>query len=242
MSEGLVKVGVSEQVALVTLNRPEALNSLSQALRAQLVAALTTLGADPEVRVIVLTGAGRAFCAGLDLKELAAAGDEVANQGVIGQELLDALSGLEIPVIAAVNGFAMTGGFELALCCDIIIASDQAVFADTHAKVGIVPAWGISQKLPRIIGPMRAKELSLTGNRLEAQRACEWGLVNRVVPAEALLGESLALAADMVAADAGAQVKILGLINRGWEAPIAAGLAEEQAESLAAFEVFTSGG
>jgi enoyl-CoA hydratase len=183
--------------AVVTLNRPRALNALSLALRRELVAAFDRLAAD--ARVVVLTGAGRAFCAGLDLKELGALSDTRA--AVVSEADNDPLLAIERfpgPVIGAINGPAVTGGFELALACDVLVASREASFADTHARVGLLPAWGLSQRLPRRIGAGRAKELSLTGNFLSADRADDWGLVNRVVEPEQLLPSALALAADML--------------------------------------------
>ncbi len=150
--------------ALVTLNRPRAMNALSTALRAELVAALNRLSADTSVRVLVLTGAGKAFCAGLDLKELGAGSDPAT--ALVPAEALDpvaALARFTGPIIGAINGVAITGGFELALGCDVLIASTAASFADTHARVGVMPGWGLSQRLPRIVGASRAKELSLTG-------------------------------------------------------------------------------
>jgi enoyl-CoA hydratase len=239
MQYQLITVEVDEQVAVLTLNRPDALNALSAALRAELVAALAACNDDEGIRTVVITGAGKAFCAGLDLNELQAAGDEVASDGIIGAELLAALAAMDCPVIAAVNGYAITGGLELALCCDMIIASEQAVFADTHARVGIVPAWGVTQRLPRIIGPMRAREMSLSARKITAQQAYEWGLVNRVVAPEQLLDEARALGRDIAAGSASAQRVIKQLIDDGWESVIADGLAAEQRASVKAFKVFT---
>ena len=128
---------------------------------------LRELDADPEVRVMILTGADPAFCAGLDLKELGVSGLS-SDSEVIGSL---PFSSLTKPLIGAVNGPAVTGGFELALGCDLLIASERAKFADTHARVGVVPGWGLSQRLPRLIGINRAKELSLTGNFLDAHTA-----------------------------------------------------------------------
>jgi len=196
----MLLVEKQDGIAVVTLNRPEAMNALSKALRSELYKAMTALDADPEVSVVILTGAGtRAFTAGLDLKEL---GSDAGAMGAANAEGADEnpVKAIELctkPVIGAINGVAITGGFEVALACDVLIASENARFADTHARVGIMPGWGLSQKLSRLIGLYRAKELSLTGNFLSAQKAEEWGLVNRVVPAEDLLTVAKALAADM---------------------------------------------
>ena len=199
MSSSVLLVEKHDAVATVTLNRPEAMNALSAELRLRLGHAFRDLQADPGVRVAIVTGAGRAFCAGMDLKELSsgAEGTTGFDQSAVGQDMSDAIAAFEGPVIAAVNGHAVTAGFELALACDLIIASTNARFADTHARVGILPGWGLSQRLPRLIGIARAKELSFTGNTLLAAQACEWGLVNRVVEPEALLPTCQALAAQM---------------------------------------------
>lgn len=196
----MLLVEKSDGIAVVTLNRPEAMNALSKALRSELYKAMVALDADDEVSVVILTGAGtRAFTAGLDLKEL---GSEPGAMGAANAEGADEnpVKAIELcrkPVIGAINGVAITGGFEVALACDVLIASENARFADTHARVGIMPGWGLSQKLSRLIGLYRAKELSLTGNFLDAKTACDWGLVNRVVPADELLTVAKKLAADM---------------------------------------------
>lgn len=186
-------------VAVVTLNRPEAMNAFSAELRLALGSAFRELAADDTIRVAIVTGAGRAFCAGMDLKELSSGGDGASgfDTSVVGQDMAEAIAEFTGPVIAAVNGHAVTAGFELALACDLIIASEKARFADTHARVGILPGWGLSVRLPRLIGINRAKELSFTGNTLDAAQALEWGLVNRVVAAEELLPTCLELAQQM---------------------------------------------
>ena len=189
MADDLLLVDVADGVATVTLNRPAAMNALSRALRAAIVTTFRRLADDAAVEVLILTGAGRAFCAGLDLKELggeSGAADDTES-AVAGADVVAAVQTCGKPVIGAINGFAITGGFELALACDVLIAAHGARFADTHARVGILPGWGLSQKLSRTIGIYRAKELSLTGNYLSAEQAESWGLVNRVVAPEALL-------------------------------------------------------
>ena len=158
---------VHDEIATVTLQRPEALNALSAELRDAVTDAFLTLAGEASARVVILTGAGRAFCAGLDLKELGNGGRQ--RRAFSDGDMIDSVRGFPGPVIAAVNGFAITGGFELALACDFIVASRQARFADTHARVGILPGWGLSQKLPRLIGIGRAKELSFTGNFIDAE-------------------------------------------------------------------------
>ncbi|ARN75633.1 enoyl-CoA hydratase [Oceanicoccus sagamiensis] len=240
MSESLVKVEIDAPVATITLNRADAMNALSTAMRKEFAEALLSIKTNADIRAIVLTGEGKAFCAGLDLPELQSARTNVAESGVIGSDLLDALSEIGIPVIAAVNGYAITGGFEIALLCDIIIASEKAVFADTHAKVGVIPAWGITQRLPRIIGPMRAKEMSLTGNKVGAQQAYEWGLVNHVVKHEDLLSTAMQLGRDIAGCDHGSQVAIKTLIDVGWMSPIEDGLRLERTASIQAFRDYAA--
>lgn len=225
----MLLIDKADHIAVVTLNRPEAMNALSRGLRAALRQALIELAADDEVRVIVLTGAGRAFCAGLDLKELGQAEGELGS--AVGPDPsanpVAAMDACDKPIIGAINGVAITGGFELALACDVLIASSTARFADTHARVGIMPGWGLSQKLSRTIGVYRAKELSLTGNFLDAATAERWGLVNRVVEPDALLETCLQLARDMVSVPAEPQRNYKALIEAGYEKSFGEAMAYE---------------
>ena len=229
MSEVLT-VTLNGTIATVTMNRPQAMNALSQAMRADLARAMAALDADDAVRVVILTGAGdRAFTAGLDLKELGS--DASAMADATGTEAsANPVKAVEVcrkPVIGAINGVAITGGFELALACDVLIAADTARFADTHARVGIMPGWGLSQKLSRLIGIHRAKELSLSGNFLDAATAERWGLVNRVVPAAQLMTAARALAADMAQVEPGFAAAYKRLIDDGFAETFADGLAIE---------------
>ena len=209
----VIEVHQQNGVALVTLNRPEAHNALNRALSEAITTTFAELAAADSVRAIVLTGAGRAFCAGVDLKALT---DEPELLS-FGPEspIIIALEQCPQPIIGAVNGAAVTGGFELALACDYLFASEQARFADTHARVGILPGWGLSQKLSRIIGVNRAREMSLTGNFIDAQRAEAWGLVNRVCASESLLDEALASASQIADGDPSAVVALKSLMNDG---------------------------
>lgn len=230
----LVTVERDGPVAVVTMNRPEAMNALSSGLRAELAAAMVEVDADDTIHAVVLTGAGtRAFTAGLDLKELGVAGLGAANAETPAANPVKAIEQCRKPVIGAINGVAITGGFEVALACDILIASENARFADTHARVGIMPGWGLSQKLSRMIGISRAKELSLSGNFLDAQTACQWGLVNRVVPAEDLLGVAKKLAADIASADPAMIAAYKHLIDGGFALPFGEAMALEHATSSA---------
>ncbi|MFN3522936.1 MAG: enoyl-CoA hydratase [Phenylobacterium sp.] len=234
----MLNTEIIDGVAVLTMNRPEAMNALSKALRESLAKAFPVLDADPKVRVVVLTGAGeRAFTAGLDLKELGAdpaalsAANPAANPAGAVADPVGALLACRKPVIGAINGVAITGGFELALACDVLVCSTNARFADTHGRVGITPGWGLSQRLSRVIGPYRAKELSLTGNFLDARTACDWGLVNRVVEPEDLMPTALALARDMSQIDASMLADLKAMIDDGYALPLGEGLKLEDERS-----------
>jgi enoyl-CoA hydratase len=229
--DDLVLVERDQGITTVTLNRPKALNALSAALRNRIAEVFTELAGDPDTQVVILTGAGRAFTVGLDLKELG--GEQAAVGAISSQDLSRAVTGLTQPIIGAINGYAITGGFEIALMCDFLIASPDAKFADTHARVGVVPGWGLSQRLPRLIGVNRAKELSLTGNYLDAETACAWGLVNRVVAAEELLSTCRKLAEDIVSTDPATRREIKRIMDAGWHSTLADGLAIENDASRA---------
>lgn len=225
MNKDLVLTEHDNGVATVTLNRPEKLNALSSALRQSIANIFRRLAEDDDTQVVILTGAGRAFTVGLDLKELG--GEVSAEANVSGQEVSEALTTLNKPLIGAINGFAITGGFELALMCDFLIASTKAQFADTHARVGVVPGWGLSQRLPRLIGINRAKELSLTGNYLDADKAYSWGLVNRVVAPEDLLSTCREIAKDIVSTDRVTRGEIKRVMDAGWNTDLSNGLTIE---------------
>jgi enoyl-CoA hydratase len=198
MAEPILLIERDGAVAKLTLNRPEALNALSRALRTAIVNAFLSLKDDSDIRAVVLTGAGRAFTAGVDLKEAGQTGFALgATEDAKDIDLARAMMAYPWPIIGAINGFAITGGFELALLCDVLLASENAKFADTHARVGIMPGWGLSQRLPRLIGISRAKELSLSGNYLDAETAERWGLVNRVYKADELVPAAMKLAHEM---------------------------------------------
>ena len=219
MSDPVLLVERETAVATVTLNRPNQMNALNAELRIALGDALAELEADPEIRAVVLTGAGRAFCAGMDLKEIGGGseGQTGYELSVAGQDAMRAgFENFSGPVIAAVNGAAATAGFEMALACDIIFVAKGAKFLDTHARVGIVPGWGLSQRLPRIIGINRAKEVSLSGNALTAKLAYEWGLANRVCEAETLLQEAKALALDICSCVPGVMEQVKTMIDTGY--------------------------
>jgi enoyl-CoA hydratase len=217
MSEHVLLVEKEAGIATLTLNRPKAMNALSRELISSIGQAFTDLKEDKETGVVILTGAGRAFCAGLDLKEMSEQG--VGERETEASDILDAIDiiySFDRPIIGAINGTAITGGFELALACDFLIASNEARFADTHARVGVLPGWGMSQKLSRIIGVGRAKELSFTGNYLSAEQALAWGLVNRVVEPDDLLPVCRTLATEMLSCVPGLVSRYKRVIDQGY--------------------------
>lgn len=181
----------SDRVCTLTLNRPEARNALSAQLRGRLFGALREAEGDPGVDVIILTGSDPAFCAGLDLRELSGEIPDLAPDW----------PDMTKPVIGAINGVAVTGGLEIALYCDILIASEQARFADTHTRVGLLPMWGMSVRLSQAVGRGLAHRMSLTGDYLSAQEARDAGLVTQVVPHDELLPTARRLAATIAAND-----------------------------------------
>lgn len=228
MTESVLLIDKTDGIATLTLNRPESMNALSSELRTAFTQAFADLKADPDIGVVILTGAGRAFCAGLDLRELSATGMDIQGPVVGGPtDVVRAMETFDRPIIGAINGFAITGGFEVALACDILIASSAARFADTHARVGVMPGWGLSQKLSRVIGVYRAKELSLTGNYLSAAQAEAWGLVNRVVAPEELLPTCRVLAKDMLSCVPEMVRSMKQVIDDGYAASLADGLTIE---------------
>lgn len=206
MSENdVVLYEVSERIATVTMNRPEARNALSSAVLKLLPQRLKDAEADPDVDVIILTGTDPAFSAGLDLKELGSSARNLGSGGADGNPNADGVRGpfprLTKPLIGAVNGVAITGGFELALNCDFLVASERAKFGDTHARVGVMPGWGLTVLLPQAVGVRKAREMSLTGNFMLAEEALAFGLVNHVVPHDDLIPFTRKLALDIVGND-----------------------------------------
>lgn len=191
-----ISIQISDRVGVLTMQRPEARNAINPPMRRSLRSSLEQLEADDDVDVMILTGADPAFCAGLDLKILGAEPGTFVSDTPTGSS--SPFPARTKPLIGAINGVAITGGFELALNCDFLIASDRAAFADTHARVGVMPGWGLTALLTDAVGRTRAREISLTGNFVHATQALEWGLVNRVVPHDELLPTVLSLASDIV--------------------------------------------
>lgn len=219
-------------MVLVTLNRPQALNALSPRLIREFAAAFTEFEADPDVHVVVLTGAGRAFCAGLDTRKLGTAGVHAFEMDKF--NISDILERFPGPVIAAVNGLAVTGGFEIALACDAILAAESAKFIDTHSRIGLLPGWGSSQRLQRAVGQYRAKDLSLSGRALSGREAAAWGLASRCVPDGELLDAARELAREMVGAKPGMLISLKTLINEGGRMSLGDALIMEHAKARGA--------
>ena len=194
----LVLVEVDERVATVTLNRPEARNAISAELHAQLDETVTDLDARDDVGCLVLTGADPAFCAGMDLKALATEERSVQQERQRAPvRRVGMVPPHDTPIIGAINGPTVTGGLELALSCDFLIASDRARFADTHARVGVMPGGGMTIRLPQLVGIDRARRMSLTGDYIDAATARDWGLVVEVVPHDSLLARARDIAATI---------------------------------------------
>jgi len=228
--ENLVLVDVDDGVATVTLNRPEVRNALSLGLRAAIHDTMAAVDARDEVDVIVLTGAGPAFCAGLDLKELSRQDDGGQPTLVARPREWRFFNETEKPVIAAVNGAAVTGGLELVLQCDLIVASERATFGDTHARVGVLPGGGLTVRLPEAVGYRAALGMSLSGNFLTGRRAYELGMAYAVVPPEELLPAAHALARDIMGADRATMRQVLAVYR---EATLHAGGEGLQKEAAA---------
>jgi enoyl-CoA hydratase len=234
------------RVGLVTLNRPEALNALNKATMDELVAAVTAMDTDPEVGAVVVTGSAKAFAAGADIKEMQSKGymDMYAADWFRGWE---DFTRLRIPVVAAVSGFALGGGCELAMLCDVLIAAETARFGQPEIKLGVMPGMGGSQRLTRAIGKARAMDMCLTGRNMDADEAERAGLVSRVVPAERLLDEALAVAATIAGMSLPSAMMTKEAVNRAYEVTLAEGIrferrvfhamfaTEDQKEGMSAF-------
>jgi enoyl-CoA hydratase/carnithine racemase len=223
MSEPVLILEKENGIATVTLNRAEKLNALNRELRATFCRTMRELRSADDVGCVIITGAGRAFCAGMDLKDL---GGGLREEGNV--NFVSVIEDMDVPVIAAVNGFAITGGFELALACDMIIAADTAQFADTHARVGLMPAGGMSARLPRAVGLRKAKELSLTGNYLSAVEAERMGLVNRIVPRDQVMTVAKELAGQILSCDPVVVKQMKRLYELASRVPLEEGLRIEQ--------------
>ena len=212
--------------AQITLNRPDKLNALNHKLREELVASLNSAAEDPEVHAILLTGSGRAFCSGMNLKEFPK--DEGVKKNGESLNVFSTLETFPKPVIGAINGYAITGGFELALCCDILLASTEAKFADTHAVLGVIPGAGLSQKLSRLLGLHKAMSMHLTGEFLSAEEALRHGLVSHVLDANDLLSFAQEMTQQIAALDPQISKDIKKLVYEGHRMNLSQGMSLEK--------------
>ena len=217
-------------LATVTINRPKQLNALNSQTLTELKAAFDELAGDAELRVVILTGAGgKAFIAGADIKEMVGKTPREGRQfAELGLGLLDAIEALDAPVIAAVPGFALGGGTEVALACDLIYASTRAKFGQPEVNLGIIPGFGGTQRLSRLVGRNVAKEIIFTGDLLDAERALEIGLVNAVFPPDELMDEVRAIAHKIAANGPLAVAASKHAVNKGVDLPLASGLEIEK--------------
>lgn len=220
MSYENLRLAVSDRIGTITIHRPDKLNALNAATIDELDRVIIALAAAPEVAAIIVTGAGRAFAAGADIAELSAydsAGARALSRR--GQEVFARIESSHKPVVAAVNGFALGGGCELAMACHIRLASDLAKFGQPEVKLGLIPGYGGTQRLPRLVGPGHAAQLLLTGEIIDANEAARIGLVNRVVPAADLMNATEALVRQMIANAPLALARILDALRRAVDAP-----------------------
>ncbi len=216
-----------DAVAVVRLNRPKVLNALSPQLMAELTQAMAELDADPAIRAIVLTGSERAFAAGADIKEMADASlVEMVYRDMIG--VWDRLRQVKKPLIAAVSGFALGGGCEVAMMCDFIVASETAVFGQPEINLGVIPGAGGTQRLTRLLGKSLAMDMILTGRNLKAPEALAHGLVSRVFPVESYLDEAIALAKDIASKGPMALRVAKEAVNKAFETSLTEGLEAER--------------
>ncbi|MFL5818169.1 MAG: enoyl-CoA hydratase-related protein [Conexibacter sp.] len=229
-----IRVERDAPIAVVTLDRPRQLNALSTPLMVALVEALVALDREDEIKAIVLAGSDRAFAAGADISEMS---DTTPMQFAFGDrvEQWDAIRGLHTPLIAAVSGFCLGGGCELAMICDLIVASETATFGQPETAVGIIPGAGGTQRLTRAIGKAKAMDMVLTGRTLSAWEAERAGLVARVVPREAWLGEACEVARSVAARAPLAQRLAREAIDRAFETPLSSGLDLERKALYLAF-------
>ncbi|KAG8370530.1 hypothetical protein BUALT_Bualt14G0126400 [Buddleja alternifolia] len=213
-------------VVYVIINRPKSLNSLTRPMMVDLAKTISSLASDDSVRVIILSGSGRAFCSGVDLTAA-----EDVFKGDVKDEETDPVVQMELckkPIIGAINGFAVTAGFEIALACDLLVASKEAKFMDTHARFGIFPSWGLSQKLSRIIGPSRAREVSLCAVPVTAEQAEKWGLVNHVVEGSEVLKKARQIAEAIIKNNQDLVLRYRAVINDGFKLDLGHALALEK--------------
>jgi enoyl-CoA hydratase len=215
-------VEISGATAVVTFNRPAVLNAMNTETVTELGGAITELEQDQTVRAVVLTGAGRAFIAGADISELSSKTPAQAREySALGHRVMQQIQSLQKPVIASVNGFALGGGTEVVLSCDFSIASEQAKFGLPETVLGVIPGWGATQRAARLIGTAKTKELIFTGEIIDARRALEIGLINRIVPHEQLIDVTMGLAQKIAEQGPLALAMAKKVINEGIEKNLA---------------------
>ena len=218
-----------DAVGIIKINRPESLNALNIETLGEIRDAVTSLNNDEEIKVLIFTGEGKAFIAGADIKQMKDMNENDAREFCnLGQKIFDIIENLDKPVIAAVNGFALGGGCELAMACDIRIASELAKFGQPEVNLGVIPGFGGTQRLSRLVPKGIAKELIFTGDLVDAQTALRIGLVNKVIAPENLLNEALAMAQKIASKGPAAIMIAKSVINRGLETDQAKGLLIER--------------
>lgn len=225
-----IELTCADGIATLLFNRPKALNALNTVLLGEFACALEGIRKDESIRVLILTGAGeKSFVAGADISEIATLSPLAAKRfAQCGQEAISALQGLAIPVIAAVNGYALGGGCEMALACDFIYASEKAVFGLPEINLGVIPGFGGTQRLPRLVGANRAKEMIFTGKHLTAAEAREIGLVNRIFSPDELLPAVMETAKLIAGKGKASLCAAKQTVNQGLNADLATGLAIER--------------
>ncbi len=216
-------------VGIIKMNHPESLNALNIEALGEIRDAMTSLNTDEDVKVLIFTGEGKGFIAGADIKQMKDMNEDEAREFCnLGQKIFDIIENLDKPVIAAVNGFALGGGCELAMACDIRIASEHAKFGQPEVNLGIIPGFGGTQRLSRLVGKGIAKELIFTGDMIDAQTGFRLGLVNKVVSAENLLDEAITMAQKIASKGPAAILIAKSVINRGSDINLSNGLAIER--------------
>ena len=242
-----ILVSTDGAVGIITLNRPKALNALNAALLGELATQLETFDADPAIRCVIVTGSERAFAAGADIKEMAPQSYMDMFKSNFFAVAADRIAAVRKPVIAAVSGYALGGGCELAMLCDFIIASDTAKFGQPEITLGILPGIGGSQRLTRLVGKSKAMDMCLTGRMMDATEAERAGLVSRIVPVAELMAETLKIAQKIAEQSVPALMMVKEAVNRSYETTLAEGLrferrlfhaafaSEDQKEGMAAF-------
>lgn len=228
MSDALILQQVQGRVAILTLNRPKALNALNDALMDELGQALLKLDADDDIGAIIITGSEKAFAAGADIAAMA----NWSHMDVFKSEYItrnwETMLRIRKPIIAAVSGYALGGGCELAMMCDFIIAADTAKFGQPEIKLGVIPGAGGSQRLPRAVGKSKAMDMVLTGRMMDSAEAERSGLVSRIVPADKLMQEALDVATAIASMSLPSVMMAKEAVNRAWESPLSEGLLFER--------------